>query len=82
MKSFPQNAALRRHITRQHQSEPKKCDFCNFTVTLIVTIVEDVKDLLTPLLKRHHDVSQSECDLNIKDYYYALYIFLLYNLDL
>ena len=29
MKSFPQNAALRRHITRQHQSEPKKCDFCN-----------------------------------------------------
>ena len=20
---------LRRHITRQHQSEPKKCDFCN-----------------------------------------------------
>lgn len=29
MKSFPQNSALRRHITRQHQSEPKKCDFCN-----------------------------------------------------
>ena len=29
MKSFPQNVALRRHIGRQHQSEPKKCDFCN-----------------------------------------------------
>ena len=29
MKIFPQNAALRRHINRQHQSEPKKCDFCN-----------------------------------------------------
>ena len=29
MKHFPKNAALKRHINRQHQSVPKKCDFCN-----------------------------------------------------